>query len=67
MKRLGSRHQNLCEYSTINRPFPSRNNYPIPEDLQRNKMKRATHEINSHGFSDKFKSKFFKFTSFSFV
>ncbi|CAH8636538.1 unnamed protein product [Schistosoma guineensis] len=65
MKRLGSRHQNLCEYSTINRPFPSRNNYPIPEDLQRNKMKRATHEINSHGFSDKFKKHNILSTRFS--
>ncbi|CAH8616689.1 unnamed protein product [Schistosoma mattheei] len=65
MKRLGSRHQNLCEYSTINRPFPSRNNYPIPEDLQRNKMKRATHETNSHGFNDKFKKHNILSTRFS--
>ncbi|CAH8664012.1 unnamed protein product [Schistosoma rodhaini] len=65
MKRLGSRHQNLCEHSTINRSFPSRNNYPIPEDLQRNKMKRATHEINSHGFSDKFKKHSILSTRFS--
>ncbi|CAH8673076.1 unnamed protein product [Schistosoma rodhaini] len=65
MKRLGSRHQNLCEHSTINRSFPNRNNYPIPEDLQRNKMKRATHEINSHGFSDKFKKHSILSTRFS--
>ncbi|CAH8573981.1 unnamed protein product [Schistosoma turkestanicum] len=55
MKRLGSRHQNLCEHSTTNRSFLSRNNYPIPDDLQRNKLKRVAHDMNSNGFDDKFK------------
>ncbi|CAH8614367.1 unnamed protein product [Heterobilharzia americana] len=65
MKRLGSRHQNICENSNNNRSYPNRNSYPTADNIQKNRLKRTTHEINSHPFSDTFKKQNTLTTRFS--
>nr|CAH8870944.1 unnamed protein product [Trichobilharzia regenti] len=65
MKRLGSRHQNMCEHSNISRSFPNRSNYPTTDNLQRNRLKRTTHEVNCNPFNETFKKQNTMVTRFS--
>ncbi|KAH8865414.1 Protein lozenge [Schistosoma japonicum] len=65
VRRLSSRHQNICEQSAMNRPFPSRTNYLMSEDHQRNRLKRTSDELNSHAFGEKFKKQITTLTRFS--